>query len=305
MIRALKRKISELIWFEIRKVEYFERILVNQGRILTNLQATKLSTTSSDLAMYEFSVFSQFGEDGIIQFLIQILEIKNKTFIEFGVEDFTESNCRFLMMKDNWRGYVIDGSAPNVERLRESYFYWKHQLSSQSAFINVENINSLLEKSGFDHDLGIMSIDLDGNDYFILSAVTDWRPRILICEFNPVFGPSRKITVPYDPSFKRYSRHHSGVYWGASLSALCSLAQQRGYVFVGINSAGHNAFFVRRDIFRPPLTETTPELAYTSPSFRDSRDQKGRLDFSDLSNRQQKIMGLPVLNIETNQIEMF
>jgi hypothetical protein len=138
----------------------FEEIKINQGLILTKLNQTN---TSKNLKDYEFKVFSQWGEDGIIQYLINILEIKNKTFIEFGVEDFSESNCRFLMMKDDWRGFVIDGSRQNIEKLKKSYYFWKHDLKAIPAFIDRENINELLSKSDFDCDLGILSIDVDGN----------------------------------------------------------------------------------------------------------------------------------------------
>src|SRR4051794_15368256 len=88
-----------------------EEIKINQGVILSHINNGK---TSRDLKDYEFKVFSQWGEDGIIQHLVDSIAIKNKTFIEFGVEDFYESNCRFLLMKDNWRGFVIDGSTANI-----------------------------------------------------------------------------------------------------------------------------------------------------------------------------------------------
>ena len=111
----------------------------------------------------------------IIQYLSNAIELNHKTFIEFGVEDFTEANCRFLLMKDNWSGFVIDGSPSNIVRIKKSYFYWRHHLLAVNAFITRDNINHLLAKSGFDKDLGILSIDLDGNDYFILEAVNAVR----------------------------------------------------------------------------------------------------------------------------------
>ena len=130
------------------------------------------------------------------------------------MEDFIESNCRFLMMKNNWSGLIIDGSAKNISWLRNSYYFWKHDLKTICAFIDRENKNDLLACSDFDYDLGVLSIDLDGNDYFVLSAIKNWRPRILVCEFNPIFGPSRKLSIPYDPSFLRFKHHPSGLYWG-------------------------------------------------------------------------------------------
>jgi hypothetical protein len=199
----LIRRSIKSIWQFNERIDY---VRINQGLILSKLNEGQNST---NLADYEFKVFSQWGEDGIIQYLSKAIELNYKTFIEFGVEDFTEANCRFLLMKDNWSGFVIDGSPSNITRIKKSYFYWRHHLLAVNAFITRDNINDLLAKSGFDEDLGILSIDLDGNDYFILEAVNAVRPRILICEYNAVFGPARKISIPYSPDFSRTRQHYS------------------------------------------------------------------------------------------------
>jgi len=303
ILSSLFRKITENLYFESRRIEYFERILINQGRILTNQQINKSTNQQINIKDGEFSIFSQFGEDGIIQYLVNSIEVENKTFIEFGVEDFSESNCRFLMMKDNWRGFVIDGSKRNISRLEKSYYYWKYNLQSICAFVNKDNIDDLLDQSGFDHDLGVLSIDLDGVDYFILSSITRFKPRILICEFNPIFGPTRKVTVPYDERFQRFEHHYSGQYWGASLSALNDVAVGLGYGLIGTNSAGCNAFFVRDDLIKPPFHRTSPADVFNFPTYRDSRDETGNLSFIDFSLRQRLIQGLQVLNTETQTLE--
>jgi len=206
-------------------------------------------------------------------------------------------------MKDNWRGFVIDGSKRNISRLEKSYYYWKYNLQSICAFVNKDNIDDLLDQSGFDHDLGVLSIDLDGVDYFILSSITRFKPRILICEFNPIFGPTRKVTVPYDERFQRFENHYSGQYWGASLSALNDVAVGLGYGLIGTNSAGCNAFFVRDDLIKPPFSSTSPADVFNFPTYRDSRDETGNLSFIDFSLRQRMIQGLQVLNTETQTLE--
>ena len=304
IVTAIFRKITEILYFEMRRIEYSERILINQGRILTNQQTNEPTNQQIEIKDKEFSIFSQFGEDGIIQCLVNSVEVENKTFIEFGVEDFSESNCRFLMMKDNWRGFVIDGSERNISRLVKSYYYWKYDLQAICAFVDKDNIEDLLDQSGFNHDLGILSIDLDGVDYFILSSIARFKPRILICEFNPIFGPTRKVTVPYDKRFQRFKHHYSGLYWGASLSALNDVATSLGYDLVGTNSTGHNAFFIRNDLIRPPFHRIDPEQAFDFPTYRDSRDTQGNLSFIDFSERQKLIQGLLVLNTETKTLEL-
>jgi len=269
------------------------------GSIHANINS---NNPAPDINAHEFKVFSQFGDDGIIQYLISKIAISNKTFIEFGVEDFFESNTRFLMMKDNWEGFVLDGGKENIERLVKSNFYWKFQLKAVDAFITKENINELLEMSGFDHDLGILHIDLDGNDYWIWNAIEKFSPRILILEYNSVFGNKNSWTVPYKADFQRFNAHYSGLYWGASLPALYDLSISKGYELVGCNSAGNNAYFVRKDVNALPKLEM-PDGFKTS-KYRESRDEQGRLSFVAKDERLKILNGLQVFNTKKNTLEI-
>jgi hypothetical protein len=295
-IATLKRAIS----MTLETNERFDEVKMNQGLILAELKGRKESKNLQD---YEFKVFSQWGEDGIIQRLTSVIDIENKTFIEFGVEDFSESNCRFLMMKDNWSGFVIDGSASNIKRLKESYFYWKYELAALDSFITRENINDLLAKSGFGEHLGILSIDLDGNDYYVLEAIRFFKPRILICEYNAVFGAERKISVPYDAGFAQDAKHYSHLYFGASLGAVTHVAKNKGYSLVGTNTAGANAFFVRDDLLNGQLEVLCVEKAFSMSKFRSSRDEAGGLSYVSGNDRIALIKGLPVFNVVTNLVE--
>lgn len=274
-------------------------IKINQGRILAEMNRGK---TSRNLADYEFKVFSQWGEDGILQRLVERIPLAERTFIEFGVEDFSESNCRFLMMKDNWRGFVIDGSERNVAAIRSAYYYWRYDLTAVSAFITRENIDDLLARSGFGEDLGILSVDIDGNDYHVWEAISGFRPRIVICEYNAVFGAERKISVPYHPRFQRTVKHHSNLYFGASLAALAYLGRRKGYTLVGTGSAGANAFFVRDDLMTGDFAALTPEAAYHPSRFRESRDAEGQLTFVGGEDRLALIAGMPVIDVETGEM---
>lgn len=295
-VAALRRAVSIIQGMTIG----LDELKINQGIMLAGQNRGKHSTNLKD---YEFKVFSQWGEDGILQHLTSAIEVREKTFIEFGVGDFFESNCRFLLMKDNWSGLVLDGSAANIRRLKESYFYWKYDLLAIDAFITRDNINELMKRSGFGEDLGILSIDLDGNDYHVLEAIKDFRPRILICEYNAVFGPTRRIAVPYDPGFIRTRKHHSNLYCGASLGAIAYLAKARGYTFVGTNSAGNNAFFVRSDLLSHKIAALSVEDGFSPSKFRESRDDDGSLTCVAGDARQKLIAGLPVLNVETGKVE--
>lgn len=279
----------------------FDQIKMNQGKILSHLNRAR---TSRRLQDYEFKVFSQWGEDGIIQRLIDVVKLEDRTFIEFGVEDFYESNCRFLMMNDNFRGFVMDGSTDNAEACQKSYFFWKHELRMRQAFITRDNVNDLLAESGFGPELAILSIDLDGVDYWVTEAIRGFSPRILIHEYNALFGGERKISVPYDPQFQRGEKHFSHLYWGASLGALTHLAEQRGYTLVGTNSACCNAFYVRSDLMSDKLEALSAEQAYEPSKYRESRDAAGGLTYATGAERQKLIAGLPVINVVTGAEEV-
>ena len=272
-----------------------------QGAIMAKLDVGR---QGERLADFEFKVFSQWGEDGIIQKLIRHLELPNKAFIEFGVEDFRESNCRFLLMHNNWRGFVIDGSSEHVSRISKSPIAWRHHLDAVCAFIDRDNINSLLAQSRFGEDIGILSIDIDGVDYWIFDAIEDCSPRILIVEYNAVFGVDRAITVPYDARFSRTEKHFSNLYFGGSLASFHYLASQRGYSLIGTNSAGSNAFFVRNDqLSHCPFPALTVEQAFVSSLVRESRGNDGNLTLLSGEQRLSAIRGMPVINVITGETE--
>lgn len=266
------------------------------------LIAKNLINAASDkkiqsLEEVEFQVFSQFGEDGIIQWLVHNVDIESKTFVEFGVEDYTEANTRFLLMNNNWTGLVMDGSEVNISRLRNWESFWRYDLTAIAAFITKENINQLIVDAGFKGDIGILSIDLDGNDWWILNAIECVSPRILICEYNNIFGPEKKVTVPYDAEFFRTEKHYSNLYWGCSIAAFRGWAEKNGYYYMGSNSAGNNAFFVRKDCIDP---QKIPEKAdvFVESKYRESRDQKGNLTYLRGRGRLACIKAMEVFDIE-------
>jgi hypothetical protein len=271
-----------------------DEIKIAQGIILAELNRNKRSDRLSD---YEFKVFSQWGEDGVLQHLTSHLPIKNRTFIEFGVEDFFESNCRFLLMKDLWQGYVIDGSARNISRLRSAYFYWAYPLTATRAFMTRENVDGLLQASGFDRELGILSIDVDGMDYHLLEALHDWRAAIVVVEFNGLFGYSRAVTVPYSADFHRAKAHWSNLYWGASLPAFQSLLGGRDYALVGVNRMGSNAFFVKRDLLNEWVPEVDVSSCVEGPLFREGRNSRGELTLRSARESREAIASLPLLDV--------
>jgi hypothetical protein len=249
----------------------------------------------------EFKVFSQFGDDGIIQYLLHHLRPLPDSFVEFGVQDYRESNTRFLLLNNNWSGLVMDGSEHHVRFIQQDDIYWRHNLTARCAFIDRENINSLIQESGFCGEIGLLSIDIDGNDYWVWESLTAVDPVMVIVEYNSLFGPEAAVTVPYDPLFIRHQAHYSGQFWGASLQAFAVLAQRKDYALVGCNSAGNNAYFVRRDRLGA-LPEIPVRQAFVQARFRDTRDLQGRLYFCGASERLELIGSLSVHDLTSNKL---
>ena len=250
----------------------------------------------------EFQVYSQWGEDGIIQWLIKNVEIPNKIFVEFGVEDYQEANTRFLLMNNNWSGLVIDGSKENMDKLRKESWLWKYDLQVVDKFITKDNINEIILGAGIEGDIGILSVDVDGNDYWILNAIDCVKPRILICEYNALFGESEKVTIPYDEKFFRTSSHYSNLYSGASLAAFKDYAEKHGYYYFGSNSAGGNAFFVRKDSVSEDLIPKK-STCFVERKLRESRDEKGELSFLRGKEQLEAIKDMPLIDLTTGEMK--
>jgi hypothetical protein len=218
------------------------------------------------LATHERKVHSQFGEDGLLLHFFSKIGAPNQTFIEFGIEDGTECNAANLALHFGWGGLLMDGSDSLADSAR-TFYHKRHGIAPEhvqirTEFITKENVNDLFTQYGFKGELDMLSLDIDGVDYWIWDAITVVSPRLVIIEFNASFGPDRSVTVPYEPSFERYAHHESGWYHGASLKAFTKLAAKKGYFLAGCDTAGANAIFIRRDIGQGKVAEFTPEEAF-------------------------------------------
>ena len=270
---------------------------VTIGKLLSNFN--NLQNHFENIRGAEFQVFSQWGDDGIIQYLINNIDIPYKTFVEFGVENYTEANTRFLLINDNWVGLVMDGDKQNMNYVKNDIISWAHEIYAVDTFITKENINKLLSNLPFDKELGILSIDIDGNDYWIWKEIDVVNPIIVIVEFNSVFGDSKPWTIPYNSDFVRPRDNYKMLLYGSSLTSLCDLAEEKGYYFVGCNSAGNNSYFIRKDkigSFKP----LTSQQGYVQSRFREFVDDAGRVGGL---KRYNSLIGNEVYNIRTNLIE--
>lgn len=300
MFNKLKQAIAAILDVQSRQTrleEELRHLRLALGRVeqRQTAQCAPLSRES------EFQAFSQWGEDGIISRLVDLCAPK-PVFIEFGVENYLESNTRFLLQTRNWKGLVIDASKANIDAIRNSALYWRHTLHAVCSFVTRDNINSLFSQNGFAGEIGLLSIDIDGMDYWVWDSINSVEPAIVICEYNAIFGADACITVPYQDTFSRHAAHSSGLYAGASLGALAMLARKKGYRLVGTNSAGNNAFFVHNRIQHQSLPGLDTATAYRPSLFREARDAAGQLLYPGLSEACKLIEDMPVYDIRSDSI---
>lgn len=294
MIHRMRQKLAALLTAPQAVSNRLDLIQQALGRIEARQTA---AAPPGDFKSAEFKVSSQWGEDGIVEHLIRHVPIERNTFVEFGVQDYSEANTRFLLVHHNWSGLVIDGSPDNIERIRLDSIYWRFNLKAECAFITRDNIDSIISGHGIAGDIGILSIDIDGNDYWVWKSIECIAPRIVIAEYNALFGPHAAVSVPYDQDFVRGRAHYSNLYWGCSLAALEMLGRQKGYSLVGCNSAGNNAFFVRNDVVGA-LPVHKPVDAFHLAKFRESRNQDGTLSFLDAEAALKVIAAMPLARVD-------
>lgn len=197
------------------------------------------------LEAYGYKVYSQNDEDGILQEIFRRIGTTNKIFVEFGVQNGLESIGHYLLHQ-GWKGLWLEGNEAYVEEIRYRFnpVLKSGQLKCKHAFITRDNINALLREASFPDEIDLLSIDIDGNDYYIWDEINVVRPRVVIIEYNGKFPPECDWKMAYNES-----HIWDGSDWhGASLKAYELLGRKLGYQLVGTNLSGVNAFFVRNDL---------------------------------------------------------
>ncbi len=204
-----------------------------------------------------------------------------KFFVEFGFSGW-EFNCSSLI--NDWRGLLIDGDDYNV---KIGKIILRKEIHVEKMWLTLEGMDYIY-KFVNKEKLGVLSVDIDGNDYWFLEKLIGLKPSIIIAEYNSSFG-LKPVTVPYDPLFDRLKKHESHTYFGASLTALNHLATKNGYSLLEISSNGVSAFFVRDDLLGIDDIVLKPEFAFREKYFEDgSRPSQQweaikHLDFIDVT----------------------
>ena len=296
MLGHFKKFITKILTFFF--YEDVEKNLINSGKILS-IKHSKFKKIK-DISNVEFRVFSQWGEDGIIDWLTNQVPNIPKNFLEIGTEDYKESNTRFLLINKNWNGILIEGNENDVKKIKNDRIYWKHNIKIINKFINLSNIDSILNNLDFKNKFGLISLDIDGIDYWILKKLKKLKPVIFICEFNPIFGHKQMITVPYKKSFNRHKEHYSNSYFGTSIAAIQNLLK-KDYLFIGSNSAGNNGFFINKNYNKFFYNKIKNYKIFES-KYRENRNKKNKLTFFNKDESIQTIKNKKILDIKKNKI---
>jgi hypothetical protein len=217
-----------------------------------------------------FRVFSQFEEDGKLLFVFAALDIPVGSFVDIGSADGLNSNCANLALNLGWNGVFIDGSPENIKRGRAFYDRhpgtWAYPPKFIQAMVCRENINQILKESGISCEPDLVSIDIDGNDYWVWEALDCINPKVVIIETHPEFG-LRSIVAPYDRDYVYPGKHPE--YCGASPVAMTKLARKKGYRLVGANNYGFNLIYVQEQLGVKSLPEVSVQSVLTHPRNRE------------------------------------
>jgi hypothetical protein len=203
---------------------------------------------AGDLRGFERKIYSQNGEDGILLEVFQRIGTRHRFFVEFGVQSGAECNCAYLARELGWGGLFLECDGADFEKLQERYRD-RPSVRCARAMVTSKNIEALLEEHRVLEDFDLLSIDIDGNDYWVWQAVRRWRPRVVVIEFNPFHLPPKRWVMKEADAY-RWDR---STYFGASLASLTALAHQKGYELVATDSHGVNAFFVLKECMTPGL----------------------------------------------------
>ena len=217
----------------------------------------------------EFRAFSQNGEDGILLYIFSLIGMGQRRCVEVCASDGIQCNTANLIINHGWHGLMFDGNEQLVERGRAFYaglgdtFCFPPKLVN--AWITRENINGLIREQGFDGEIDLLSLDIDGNDYWIWEAIDVVRPRVVVAEIQCIWGSEQAVSVPYSKEFRTQFVYQFGIYCGASLPAFVKLGKKKGYRLVGVQNLGFNAFFVADGVAEELLPEVDARSSLDRP----------------------------------------
>jgi hypothetical protein len=212
-----------------------------------------------------FRKYSQFEEDGILLYIFSLIQSANRTCVEICAGNGRQCMATNLIVNHGWWGHLFDGDDQNVAAGNRFFSNSKDTFLApprfNQAWITAENVNAQIAKSGATGVIDLLSLDIDGMDYWVWKAITVIEPQVVVCETHNLIPADRPLTVPYDPKFVFQSED----YRGASLAAMCKLGREKGYRLVGAHRYGFNAFFIKNGIGEDYFPEVAPADCMKDP----------------------------------------
>jgi hypothetical protein len=235
---------------------------------LLSLQYRSLARDPSALPSLrdvELRCFSQNGEDGILLYVFSLVGTTNTVAVEVCAGDGTECNSANLVVNHGWYGVLFDGNKAAIARGRSFYAAsrdtWLNPPRLVAAWVTAENVDALIRDAGLAGEIDLLSVDLDGMDYWVWKAIECVQPRVVVVEFNAIWGPERSVSVPYRADF-RLDTSRRPYHCGASLAAFVRLGRAKGYRLIGIERHGVNAFFMKARVGEGLFPELTPRQCF-------------------------------------------
>ncbi len=247
--RRISRLLQQVVLEQSEQARHLQRMESDVAALLRRdaLQPERLPFPQSLLSQ-RFRSLSQNDEDGITLALFDLIGHGSRRFAEIGAGT-NGGNSGFLARECGWTGLMVDASSERVKRLQRNF--GPHGVATVAEMVSRENVNALLESHGLTGEIDLLSVDIDGNDYWVWQALTVVSPRVVIVEYNAAWGAEQAVVVPYHPTFDRHAHDGPLKYYGASLEAFIRLAAEKGYRFLTTEPRGVNAYFVRNDIDLP------------------------------------------------------
>ncbi|HNB37082.1 MAG TPA: hypothetical protein PK414_12730 [Anaerolineales bacterium] len=269
MKRFLQKAAGLILQPALRRME---RPLSRQNQILLSLKYREFAEIHKKPLEFEsiyFDEYSETGEDGILLYIFSLIGATNRKFADIGCGGINGNNTTNLTLNHGFSGLMVDGDKNSILSARRFFEYQNasSRLTLKSAFVSAENINAMLSQHGLQGSIDLLSIDIDGIDYWLWKAIDVIDPRVVLVEYQDLLGPDLAWTIPYKPDFDASSypaNKENKNYCGASLRAFTKLANSRGYRLVGCNRGGWNAFFVKNGLADDVLPEVSVESCFKS-----------------------------------------
>lgn len=217
-----------------------------------------------------FRVHSEFEEDGIILYVLSMIEPRSRRVVEMCCGDGNQCMATNLILNHGFTGVLFEGD-PSQAAQAHKYFESKQDTKLMppkivGGWITRENINSLLDEHDASGEVDLLSLDIDGNDYWVLQAIRNLNPRLIVCETHDIIPSHLSLVMPYDPEFNFRSKPNlEQDFRSASLRAMTNLCRERGYRLIGSHRHGFNVFYLRNDEGGDFFPEVTIESVHQNP----------------------------------------